>query len=233
MNFFISIYSQLGLMTWPLSLLSVLTVMIIIERSGFMLLNSRSQARPFIKRLYQLDESELNPLADQLLSQRNTFAQGAGMLLQHRHFKKSLREESVNIWLQHKRASYTSGLRMLSIIGMISPLIGLLGTVLGLIDMFKGLAGNAGAIEPALLADGLGLAMATTAAGLLIALPAIVGAQLFNMWADTKLAKIEHGLNHCNLYLEGVCFEKSQPQTCSRKQDCQLANVSPAEAEGI
>jgi biopolymer transport protein ExbB len=82
--------------------------------------------------------------------------------------------------------------------------------VIGLIDMFKNLATTLGGIEPALLADGLGLAMSTTAAGLIIALPAITGAQLLNMWADSRLATIENGLNHCNLLLEGVCLKKSK-----------------------
>ncbi|GAM57881.1 biopolymer transport protein exbB [Vibrio ishigakensis] len=54
--------------------------------------------------------------------------------------------------------------------------------MLGLIDMFKGLAHTSGSISPAVLADGLGLAMSTTAVGLLIALPAITGAQLLGMW---------------------------------------------------
>lgn len=231
MSFFTTIHSQLGMMTWPLTLLSVITLMVIIERTIFMLLNSRSKARPFIKRLYQLPDrpdSDLDAMSNELLSQRSTFEQGAGMLLNHRHFKKSLREESVTIWLQKKRQTYTSGLRLLAIIGVISPLIGLLGTVLGLIDMFKGLATSQGGIDPALLADGLGLAMSTTAAGLLIALPAITSAQLFNMWADATLAKIEHGLNHCNLYLEGVSFEKNCPrkQQCQHQQDAQHGNIS-------
>ncbi|MCV5977897.1 MotA/TolQ/ExbB proton channel family protein, partial [Escherichia coli] len=87
------------------------------------------------------------------------------------------REDAAGIWLQEKRHQLHSGLRLLTLIGVISPLIGLLGTVLGLIDMFKGIAVSTGNITPNDLADGLGLAMRTTAAGLIIALPAISGAQ--------------------------------------------------------
>ncbi|PMH37102.1 biopolymer transporter ExbB [Vibrio sp. 10N.286.49.B3] len=208
MLFFTSIHAQLGLMTWPLTVLSLLTLVIISERIVFLTLHSRSRRKDFIKQLYQQKSpSEFSALSSQLLMKKSTFEQGAGMLLRHAHFEKSLREETVNIWLQKKRRTYLAGIRLLTIIGIISPLIGLLGTVLGLIDMFKDLATTQGSIEPALLADGLGLAMSTTAAGLLIALPAITSAQLFTLWVDNILANIEHALNHCNLYLEGVGLE--------------------------
>lgn len=210
MPLFNSIYAQLGMMTWPLTVASLITLMIILERSLFMLLNSRHNTKRFISKIYQVSQAnddDLTLLAKQLSSNKDTFSQGATMLLAHRHFKKSLREESVSLWLQKKRQSYTSGLRILTIIGVISPLIGLLGTVLGLIDMFKNLSTMNGVIAPAQLADGLGLAMSTTAAGLLVALPAITSAQLFHLWADRTLAKIEYGLNHCNLFLEGVTYQ--------------------------
>ncbi|TMM45243.1 MotA/TolQ/ExbB proton channel family protein [Colwellia ponticola] len=209
MPLFNSIYAQLGMMTWPLTVVSLITLMIILERSLFVLLNSRNSTQYFIRKISQISQvnsDDLTLLSTQLSGNKDTFSQGANMLLSHRHFKKSLREESVSLWLQKKRQNYTSGLRVLTIIGVISPLIGLLGTVLGLIDMFKNLGTMNGVIAPAQLADGLGLAMSTTAAGLLVALPAITSAQLFHLWADRALAQIEYGLNHCNLFLEGVTY---------------------------
>jgi len=205
-----AIHAQLGIMTWPLSIMSLLTLMLILERTLFLSLNSRTKSRGLLAKLREVELSNgavIEGFIRQYLQGRSTFSEGIEMLLLHRDFCKSLREETMNIWLQKKRHRYTCGLRVLTIIGVISPLVGLLGTVLGLIDMFKSLAMTQGGIEPALLADGLGLAMSTTAAGLLIALPAITGAQLLNMWADSRLATIENGLNHCNLLLEGVCLK--------------------------
>ena len=205
-----SIHSQLGVMTWPLTVMSFITLIIVLERILFLTLNSRTKSRGLLTELRAItltDKAAVEQFIAAHLKRRSTFAEGIEMLLLHRHFNKCLREETVNIWLQKKRLTYTSGLRVLTIIGMIAPLVGLLGTVFGLIEMFKDLATTQGSIEPALLADGLGLAMSTTAAGLLIALPAITGAQLLNMWADSRLATIESGLNHCNLLLEGVCLK--------------------------
>ncbi len=95
----------------------------------------------------------------------------------------------------------------MSMLGVISPLIGLLGTVLGLMEMFSGMTDASAVISPATLADGLGLAMTTTAAGLIIALPAITGAQLLGMWVEKTLAKIEYTLNHSNLHIEGIVVD--------------------------
>lgn len=64
-------------------------------------------------------------------------------------------------------------LNLLGTIGNIAPLLGLLGTVLGIIQSF--LAVNAGGTtDPAMLAGGISQALITTAAGMLVAIPALV-----------------------------------------------------------
>lgn len=70
-------------------------------------------------------------------------------------------------------------LHLLAIIGYIAPMIGLLGTVTGMIDAFTNLSAF-GAGDPALVADGISKALLTTAAGLSIAIPAIVVYNLLN-----------------------------------------------------
>lgn len=69
-------------------------------------------------------------------------------------------------------------LRALELIATISPLLGLLGTVLGMIRAFQELALAQGAANAALLASGIWQALLTTAAGLLVAIPAAVAATL-------------------------------------------------------
>ncbi len=66
----------------------------------------------------------------------------------------------------------------LGTIASITPLIGLLGTVLGMIDVFQGVVADAsimvGAVNPASLASGIWTALLTTAAGLSVAIPSFV-----------------------------------------------------------
>ncbi|USE03861.1 MotA/TolQ/ExbB proton channel family protein [Vibrio sp. SCSIO 43133] len=203
---------QLGLMAWPLIICSALTAMIIIERLFQIAISSgvgKSAIRQELNQASPVNEKEIEALAKDLVQKRPLLYKGVAMLLAHHSFAKSLREDAASIWLQDKRHQLHSGLRILGLIGVISPLIGLLGTVLGLIEMFKGIAAASGNVTPNDLADGLGLAMRTTAAGLIIALPAIAGSQLINLWADRIVAKLEHTLNYVNLWLEGVEMQHS------------------------
>ncbi|MDG3397141.1 MotA/TolQ/ExbB proton channel family protein, partial [Vibrio parahaemolyticus] len=171
---------------------------------------------------------DIEALADELSGKRPLLYRGVAMLLAHHSFAKSLREDAAGMWLQEKRHQLHSGLRLLTLIGVISPLIGLLGTVLGLIEMFKGIAVSTGNITPNDLADGLGLAMRTTAAGLIIALPAISGAQIIGLWADRVLAKLEHTLNYVNLWLEGISLQHVSPE----KTKTTVSVTKTAEAKG-
>ncbi|MEL7292602.1 MAG: MotA/TolQ/ExbB proton channel family protein [Pseudomonadota bacterium] len=201
---------HLGLMTWPLVICSTLTVMIIAERLFQVLLSLGVGKRAIREQLLTIsptNSQQIETLADSMSSKRPLLYKGVAMLLSHHSFAKSLREDAAGMWLHEKRHQLNSGLRLLTLIGVISPLIGLLGTVLGLIDMFKGVAASTGNITPNDLADGLGLAMRTTAAGLMIALPAIAGAQLLGLWADRVMAKLEHTLNYVNLWLEGINWQ--------------------------
>lgn len=217
--------TQFGLMTWPLIICSALTVMIIAERLFQVFISLGVGKRAIRQKLTNLDPTnnkDIEALADELSGKRPLLYRGVAMLLAHHSFSKSLREDAAGIWLQEKRHQLHSGLRLLTLIGVISPLIGLLGTVLGLIDMFKGIASSTGNITPNDLADGLGLAMRTTAAGLIIALPAISGAQLIGLWADRVIAKLEHTLNYANLWLEGISLQHVSPE--NHKEIATVAN---------
>jgi len=74
----------------------------------------------------------------------------------------------------------SSGLRLLSAIAMLSPLIGLLGTVIGMIDAFQALEQAGNKVDPSILSGGIWVALLTTAAGLVVAIPATAAHQLLD-----------------------------------------------------
>lgn len=76
-------------------------------------------------------------------------------------------------------AQMNSMIRVLELIAMVAPLLGLLGTVLGMIQSFQELELAEGAANASVLAGGIWQALLTTAAGLLVAIPAAVAAGLF------------------------------------------------------
>ena len=83
-------------------------------------------------------------------------------------------EEKMRLFIQKKVVKWQRRFAFVSLIGMVSPLVGLLGTVWGLVTMFKEIAGTQQAVTPALLADGLWGAMYSTVVGLVIAIPCIL-----------------------------------------------------------
>lgn len=82
-------------------------------------------------------------------------------------------------------------LRLLELIAMVSPLLGLLGTVLGMIQSFQELELAQGAANASVLAGGIWQALLTTAAGLIVAIPAAVGAGLLSARVDRAALAIE------------------------------------------
>ena len=82
-------------------------------------------------------------------------------------------------------------LRGLSIIAAVSPLLGLLGTVYGMIDAFQRTSQSGGAAKTADLATGIYEALVTTAAGLTIAIPALLLYQFLQSRADGLIDHID------------------------------------------
>lgn len=82
-------------------------------------------------------------------------------------------------------------LRLLELIAMVSPLLGLLGTVLGMIQSFQQLEMAQGAANASVLAGGIWQALLTTAAGLIVAIPAAIGAGLLTTRVDGAAHDIE------------------------------------------
>jgi biopolymer transport protein ExbB len=84
----------------------------------------------------------------------------------------------------------------LSVIGNIGPMLGLLGTVVGMILAFREVANTQGAANAAQLASGIYSALVTTVAGLLIAIPALGAFALFRNRVDEYVAEMAYTAQH-------------------------------------
>jgi biopolymer transport protein ExbB len=82
------------------------------------------------------------------------------------------------------------GLRPLATIAQVAPLLGLLGTVSGMIIAFSEIS-TSGTGNPSLLAGGIGQALVTTAAGLMVAIPVLVGQNYLASRVDAVLTEID------------------------------------------
>lgn len=87
-------------------------------------------------------------------------------------------------------SDFRQAMRPLEIIAAAAPLIGLLGTVLGMIEAFAALSEVEGQINPAILAGGIWQALLTTAGGLLVAIPALVAWHMLDRKVEKSAALI-------------------------------------------
>lgn len=83
------------------------------------------------------------------------------------------------------------GLRALELIATIAPLIGLLGTVLGMIDAFQALQAAGNRADPSALAGGIWQALLTTAAGMAVAIPASMALSWYESICERVQADME------------------------------------------
>ncbi len=83
-----------------------------------------------------------------------------------------------------------SGLNTVKIIALISPLLGLLGTVMGVLNSFDNITVS-GLGNPAIFSGGISIALITTVAGLIVAIPHYIGYNYFIGVLDSLELKIE------------------------------------------
>jgi len=100
------------------------------------------------------------------------------------------REETARV-AKAELARARAGLRLLDLVVTIAPLLGLLGTVLGMIAAFQTLQQSGGQADPSDLAGGIWEALLTTAAGMGVAIPASMALSWFESVVDRVQADME------------------------------------------
>jgi biopolymer transport protein ExbB len=108
----------------------------------------------------------------------------SAMRLAARHdVPQSVIEQEVARTAQQRLHDQQRGFRALDAIAQVAPLLGLFGTVLGMIEAFRQLQAAGNAVDPSLLAGGIWVALLTTAMGLAVAMPT----QLVLTWLETRV----------------------------------------------
>ncbi len=120
---------------------------------------------------YQMVVTDRSPVSDVL-------AHAMRGLMKPQVPEEKVREDVERICLTHL-SELRSYLRALDMIAQIAPLLGLFGTVLGMIGAFQAMADAGSQVDPSTLAGGIWVALLTTAVGLAVAIPASVLLSLF------------------------------------------------------
>ncbi|HEV7279854.1 MAG TPA: MotA/TolQ/ExbB proton channel family protein [Pirellulaceae bacterium] len=182
-----------GPMMVPIIGCSFLLCVFVFERV-IMLRRGRVIPRPFVKRfLEQLREGQLDQESALELCQENKSPISTIFAGALRRWGKPAVEVEQAILDEGERVAngLRRYLRLFNGISTLTPLLGLLGTVYGMIHSFNSIASASGMGKPELLAAGIGEALITTAGGLTVAIPALIAYLFFVGKVDGMVVELD------------------------------------------
>lgn len=183
-------FAQGGWPMIPLGLCSLIALTIIIER-WYALRHHRVIDAHVIWVLqdYRGEESVQSALQG-CRDARGAFSEIIEEVINTRHLDHAQSIESMHAVGRTRTGQLDRGLTLLEIVAAISPLIGLLGTVLGMVTVFNAIT-TEGLGNPQVLADGISKALITTVAGLCVAIPALAFHSIFTKRVDALAIEMQ------------------------------------------
>jgi len=189
----LQVVQEAGLLIIPIGVCSFVLLVFVFERA-ISLRHGRVIPRPFVRRfLEQLREGKLTQDEAMARCEENRSPVAEVFAAAVKKWGKSSVEVEQAIIDAGERVSngLRRYLRLFNGISTISPLLGLLGTVVGMIRAFNAIATADAMGRPELLAAGISQALLTTAAGLTVAIPALIVYLFFVGRVDRLIIKID------------------------------------------
>ena len=179
MEIVLNYFDKGGIVFLALGFLSIISIAIIIYKFLDIYFFNDLNLKKFLK-----DSTDVNSLdeVENLISDsedKKSFILNENKQLLEGLKKTSKKDDEVYFYLNEKFKKIQFLMPSLEIISQVSPLIGLLGTVVGMIDSFNELELGGSLVDPSILAGGIWTALLTTAMGLLVAIPALVSHYFF------------------------------------------------------
>ena len=180
-----------GWVMWSILLCSVAALAIIGER--FWSLQKKYVAPPELLSQAQqwLQRKELDAARINLLRDSSPLGRILAAGLANRNHSREILKEAIEDAGRHVIPDLERYLRTLGTIAAISPFLGLLGTVFGMIQMFSGI-GQHGLGDPTIVADGIAQALVATAGGLAVAIPSLIFHRFLRGRVNDLLLDMEH-----------------------------------------
>ncbi len=192
-----------GPILWLIIALSVAALAIIIERLLYFRQIKVDEEKLFLRIKGAVEKNHF----DEALSICDNNASPLTALMkvgiEHRELPDALQKEMLKDAARQEIPQLERYLTPLGTIAHISPLLGLLGTVTGNIEAFGILGGGAAMGDPSILAKGISEALITTAAGLIVSIPAVIFYNHLVKKVETILIKMESQVNEMIVLLKG------------------------------
>jgi biopolymer transport protein ExbB len=192
-SWLLQFFNKGGIFMYVLALCSVVGVAVIVLR----LLGLRRDLavppalRAEIERMQPEGSNPLGPLAALLMGDRSPLGRIVRVALKHMDVARSENQDAVQAAARREVVRLEQGLFILEILVGISPLLGLLGAVSGLVKVFGAFGEAAGQSDPHTIAAGISEALSTTVVGLAIAIPCLVAYSCFVRKVETIASELE------------------------------------------
>jgi biopolymer transport protein ExbB len=179
-----------GPVMWPIVLCSVIAAAIMLERL-WTLQRKRVIPRELTDRIWKLVETRtLNERHIEALARNSPLGRVLAAGLANRNQGREIMKEVIEDTGRHVVHELERFLNPLGTIAAITPLLGLLGTVTGMIQAFEAITSQ-GVGDPQVLSGGIGEALITTAAGLIVAIPSLIGYRYLRGLVDFLVVEME------------------------------------------
>ncbi len=186
---FLAFMDRGGLVMWPLLGLSVLAISTVIERAVFWWRvdgrRGRTRYRELADALRRGDAMRAAILAEHDPSPYGTLVRRLPVE------GVPIDDAAATVAAEEVRPAFERGLLLLSTVVTASPMLGILGTVIGIIQSFELLGGDATITDPSQVSGGIAEALVSTATGLVVALTALFPYMIFRGRQDRSLGRLE------------------------------------------
>jgi biopolymer transport protein ExbB len=179
-----------GPVMWPIIALSIASAAIVLERL-WSLQEARVIPPELTDKVWKLVAAgQLSDRHVEAIAQNSALGQILAAGLRNRHRPRDWVKEAIEDTGRHVAHELERFLNMLGTIAAVSPLMGLLGTVIGIISAFNAIT-HEGIGDPKVLSGGIGQALITTAAGLCVAIPSLMGYRYLRGRVDELVIAME------------------------------------------
>ena len=188
---------------WLLILLSVFSIAFILERYVALRKARKDSDEAAVRVRETLQSNNFTDFED--LSRKKDSFEGRALGYGLRHIRERGTEgleEVFNSYAMVERSSLDRYLSFLATVGSNAPFIGLLGTVFGVMDAFRGLASSQGDASAVMI--GISKALVATAVGLMVAIPAVISYNYFQRQVRNILQNLESIRDLCYAYAKTV-----------------------------
>ena len=182
-----------GVFMYVILSLSVLAGALFLERAGFLYFRLKlNMDKAFKKVMFHLEKANYRAAIEECTRIEK---HPLGRILKAGLLKSDKKDKDIERALEEKILNeiprVKAKINYLTLFANIATLLGLLGTIMGLITSFQSVSNASDAAKQEMLASGISMAMLTTAAGLIVAIPCLVGYYVLNNRGDFLIEQFE------------------------------------------